>query len=99
MWVSDKEEARPVLPTRPAGELASRRICALGAEGISPVARRKPLDGQAIAIGIAEEHEPPCRGVLDVSDIYAGVAQLGSCGLDVVDEDLKSLPGPGGAPT
>jgi len=34
----------------------------------------KLLDSPAIAIGVSEEHEPPRRGVLDVSDFDAGVA-------------------------
>ena len=58
-------------------------------------AGRKLLDSPAISIGIAEEDEPPRQGLLDVSDIYAGVAQLRSCGLDVVDDHLESLCGAG----
>jgi hypothetical protein len=55
------------------------------------VAGGKLLDSPAIAIGIAEEHEPPRQGLVDVSDSYAGVAQLRLCGLDVVDDHLESL--------
>jgi hypothetical protein len=55
----------------------------------------KLLDSPAISIGIAEEHEPPRQGLLDFSDIYASVAQLRSCGLDVVDDHLESLCGAG----
>jgi hypothetical protein len=50
---------------RPPSAVRGSAVLAAGA---------KLLDSPAIAIGVTEEHEPPRQGILDVSDVDAGVA-------------------------
>src|SRR5262245_1028040 len=49
------------------------------------------LDGPAVAIRIAEEHERSPIEALDVADVDAVVDEVGAGGLDVIDDELKAL--------
>jgi hypothetical protein len=90
---SDRAARGTLVPGRRAAPVAPAAVG--GSGGALLGAGGKLLDSPSIAIGIAEENEPTRHGVLDVSDVYAVVAQLRLRGLDVVDDDLESLCGAG----
>src|SRR5215218_412320 len=59
------------------------------------LARRELLHGPAVAVGVAEEHEPAPREVLHLADLDAALEQLGARPLDVGDDELQPLHRPG----
>jgi hypothetical protein len=59
---------------------------------LSPL--RELLHRPAIAVRILEEHEPAPRELLHLAGVDTPRDQLGVCGVDVVDDHLRSaLPG------